>query len=146
TDHEVERATGQSKSDQHAGGEIERAGVWAACHQREAERIKHGAGDDHAVGAETIGDAAGEWLSNTPEQILDGECHRKYFAAPVEFLGYRRQEKAQRGPRPKSEHRDQATADDDHGRRAPPDRGWAVSRRLWGHCNKSPARYGREHI
>ena len=32
TDHEVERAAGQSKSDQHAGGEIERAGCGGACH------------------------------------------------------------------------------------------------------------------
>jgi hypothetical protein len=52
-------------------------------HDHEAERIKNGTDTEHPVRAKTVGDSARKGLTNSPQQILDGDCEREDIASPV---------------------------------------------------------------
>ena len=70
-------------------------------------------------GAETIGDRAGERLTDAPEQILDRQRQARTRRGPSRCSRHRRQEQAERRARPEADRADQAAADQDHQRRAP---------------------------
>src|SRR6266849_62088 len=76
-------------------------------------------GADHPHGAEAVGDGAGEGLADAPQQVLDREREGEYVAAPAVRLRPGLEEEAERRSRPEGQDRDQAAADDDHGRGAP---------------------------
>ena len=66
-----------------------------------------------------IGDRARERLADTPEQILKCEGEREDVAAPAVRARHRGEEQAERRARPKADQRDQASANNDNGRRPP---------------------------
>jgi hypothetical protein len=86
-----------------------------------AGTVQHGAGGEHAHGAEAVGNSADEGLRGAPDDHLDRQRQREYLAAPAEGRRHRRQEQAERGARSEAERADQAAANQDDERRAPAD-------------------------
>ena len=80
----------------------------------------------HPEQAEAIGDRAGEWLAQPPQQVLHGDGEAEHVAAPGVFMAHRLHEEAEARARPETQQRYRAPADDDHERRPPggSTRGW----------------------
>ncbi len=119
--HQVERATGEAETDQHAGAEIERQRRRGVAHQQQAAGIEHRAHRDHAEHAEAIGDGAGNRLSETPEKVLQRQRQSEYVAAPGGVAAHRLHEETEAGAWAEAEKSDSAAADDDDQRRPPVD-------------------------
>ena len=68
---------------------------------------------------EAIGHGARKWLADAPKQILqrEGECEN--VAAPAVRARHRSQKQAERRTRSEADQRDQASANNDDGRRPP---------------------------
>ena len=101
------------------------SGVVERAIDRETERIEYRADAKHAICAEAIGNRAGERLTDAPQQILYRNGESEDVAAPMIGLRQGRQEKAERGARPETDHRDQATANDHDSGRPPIDGFWS---------------------
>src|SRR3712207_3558136 len=92
-------------------------------HDHKAEGVEEGPGAEHARGAETVGDGAGEGLADAPEQILDGDRQPEDVASPTELARHRHLEQAGRGARSKADQGDQTTRKNDELGRDPGLRG-----------------------
>jgi hypothetical protein len=64
-------------------------------HAEEAQRVEHRAADQHAEGAEAVGQHAGEHAEDAPGEVLDGQREREGLPAPVLGLGDRLQPQAE---------------------------------------------------
>src|SRR5262249_15046602 len=138
-DHQVERAAGETETDQDAGGQMQHAGRGGVGHEYEADRIDDGTRPQHPDGAEAIRHPAGKRLTDAPQQVLDGDSEREYVATPVPRHRQRREELADRRARPEAQQGNEAAAADHETGRAPaapglqghghqcfPETGWRV--------------------
>jgi len=71
-DHHRKRTAGQSKTDDHAGRQIEGEGRVCVRHPGQTQRVEDRARAQHADRTEAIGDRTGERLRCAPKQILHG--------------------------------------------------------------------------
>jgi hypothetical protein len=86
---------GESEPDQYARGQIELARRGRARHHVDAGGVEERADDDHADGAEFIGERAGKRLHHAVKQSLQGHREREHVAAPGIVQRHRRHEEAE---------------------------------------------------
>ena len=119
TDHDGEGGAGEPEADHHAGGEMKHPGGRSVGHRRQADRIEDRSHAQHRHRPEAVRHPSGEGLGGAPEQHLNREREREHVAPPAVFAGHRDEKESEPGAHPKAEDRDQATAHEDDGGRAP---------------------------
>ena len=84
-------------------------------HERDADRVDHAAGGEHAPGAVAVGDRARERLAEAPQQVLDRDRERERLAIPAAQIRQRLGEQPEARPHAERDDRDQAPGDDHDG-------------------------------
>ena len=129
-DHQRERATAETETDQHAGRQVELKRRRCVSHPDDADDVEHRAADQHPGPRRTGRQARRRTAAPRPTAASRSRAQARTTSRPqplAAVIGVRKNPKVERGPKLISA--DQAAADEDDDRRAP---GWIAGPTLLG--------------
>src|SRR5690606_19032100 len=93
-EQDAEGAGADAEADEHAAAYMQPERRGTERHQEEAKRIDEARDEQHAPGAELVGDRAEEGLAQSPEEVLQRHGEAEGGAVPAGFLQHRKLEEA----------------------------------------------------
>ncbi|MCY1407455.1 hypothetical protein D9M71_227570 [compost metagenome] len=104
-----ERRPGQPDADQQAGAQGQGHCRVGEPHANQPGRVQDATDQHHFRRAEAVGQRAGEWLGEAPDQVLQGDGEGKDFTTPAELGTHRRQKQPEAMSNPQRQRKDQRT-------------------------------------
>src|SRR5438034_2215405 len=118
-EHDVEGGAAHADADEDADREREAERGGRVRHEDEAERVQQASREEHASGAEAVGEHSGKGLRNAPQQVLQRHGETEHLAPPSVVHAHRLQKQAEAVADAERKSEDHARADEHDGGAGP---------------------------